>query len=144
MKTLAKIALSAVALALVSAPLAQAQSDAAPKGERRGPGGPGGPGGGNMAERAQEVAEQLGLTADQKTKFLALMKTQRDEMAKIRDEAGGDREKMQEKLRALRERNQAEVKAILTAEQFAKWQELMPQGGRRGGPGGGAPRERGE
>ena len=137
MKTLTKITLSLLALAaLAAAPIVRAQNADTPKSERRGPGGPGGPGGAMGEERIKAMAERLGLTADQKTKLVAVAKTQRDALAKLRDDESLTREARREKLQSIRTTQQAEVRAILTAEQAAKWESAMAEGVRRGGPGG--------
>lgn len=76
------------------------------------------------------------MTADQKTKLVAVAKTQRDALAKLRDDESLTREALREKLQSIRTTQQAEVRAILTAEQAAKWESAMAEGVRRGGPGG--------
>lgn len=145
MKTLTKITLSLLALAaLAAAPIVRAQNADTNKSERRspdGPGGAGGPGGGMGEERIKAMAERLGLTADQKTKLVAVAKTQRDALAKLRDDESLTREARREKLQSIRTTQQAEVRAILTAEQAAKWESAMAEGVRRGGPGGPGGRE---
>lgn len=137
MKTLTKMALSILALAaLAAAPIVRAQNADTTKSERRGPGGPGGPGGPMAEERIKAVAERLGLTADQKTRLQAAMKTQRDAMAALRDDSSLTREARRDKMQAMRAAQQAEIRAILTPEQAEKWEAAMAEGGRRGGPGG--------
>jgi Spy/CpxP family protein refolding chaperone len=134
MKTLTKITLSLLALAaLAAAPIVRAQNADTNKSERRSPDGPGG---GMGEERIKAMAERLGLTADQKTKLVAVAKTQRDALAKLRDDESLTREARREKLQSIRTTQQAEVRAILTAEQAAKWESAMAEGVRRGGPGG--------
>jgi hypothetical protein len=51
--------------------------------------------------------------------------------------AGGDREGMMQKMRAIREKLEADVKDILSAEQLAQLTRATGMGGGRGGPGGG-------
>jgi Spy/CpxP family protein refolding chaperone len=113
--------------------------NAAPKGEGR-PGGPGGARGEAAKERLNKLAEELKLTDVQKTKVEAAMKEQQEKMRASRD-PNATPEERKEKMKAGREEMSKKMKAILTAEQFAKW-EKMPQGrgpggpGRPGGPGG--------
>lgn len=61
------------------------------------------------------------------------------ESAKAREAAGGDRDKMRETAKPLRDKLDADLGKILTAEQVAKLQELP--GFRLGGPGGGRQRD---
>ncbi len=82
------------------------------------------------------VSERLGLSADQKTKLQAAAKTQREAMAKLRDDESLTREARREKMQAMRTAQQAEIRAILTPEQAEKLEAAMAEGGRRGGPGG--------
>ncbi|GAB1488310.1 hypothetical protein MASR2M8_07550 [Opitutaceae bacterium] len=139
MKTLAKITLSLIALAaLAAAPIIRAQNADTTKSERRGPGRPGAPMGG---ERMKALSDRLDLTADQKTKLQAVLKTQREAMAKLRDDESLTREARREKMQAMRTAQQAEIRAILTPEQAAKWEASMPGAGRRVGPGGPGGRE---
>ena len=51
--------------------------------------------------------------------------------------AGGDREKMREEFTKLRTAQNAEVKKLLSAEQFKKYEELQAQRMQRRGQGGG-------
>lgn len=132
MNVLTKTVLSVLTLAtLAAAPLAHAQTSDSPKAERRaGPGGPGGPQG---EERIKMMTERLGLSADQKTRLQAVMKSQRDALAKLRDDTSLTREARREKMEGMREAQMVEVRAILTPEQAAKWDSAMAEGGRRGG-----------
>lgn len=96
---------------------------------------------GEMAkERLAKLTEELGLTAEQKTKLEAVLKEQAESMRGLRDAAPEER---REKMQAARKEINAKVKGILTAEQYAKWEKLReergpggPGGPRRGGPGG--------
>ncbi len=132
MNALTKTVLSVLTLAtLAAAPLVHAQASDSPKAERRaGPGGPGGPQG---EERITMMAERLGLSADQKARLQAVMKSQRDAVAKLRDDTSLTREARREKMEAMRVAQMAGVRAILTPEQAAKWDSAMAEGGRRGG-----------
>jgi len=129
-----------IATVLVAySPAASAQeakdSNAAPKGEGR-PGGPGSPGGkrGEAAkERLNKMAEDLKLTADQKTKVEAILKEEGEKMRASRD-PNATPEERQAKIKAGREELSKKLKGILTADQFAKW-EKMPKGRGPGGPG---------
>lgn len=88
--------------------------------------------------RVDYMKESLKLTADQVTKLTAVFKKQNEEMGKLMQ--GGGQPDM-EAFQKLREAENAELKKILTAEQFKTYEESMQRGfgGGRGqrGPGGG-------
>ena len=67
------------------------------------------------------MAEELNLTADQKTKVEAALKAQREAIQGIKDATPEERRaKMQEG----REGDGRKMKEILTAEQYTKWEKL--------------------
>lgn len=130
MKNLLKVFLSILALGFVAAANVQAQPPA---------GGPGGPGGGRGRGPGMTIEAIEGvvgtLTADQKTKInAAIEKSAKDREAAMQNQ---DMAKMQEINTTLR----TSVRAALTAEQAAKFDEspLARGGGRRGGNGPGGP-----
>lgn len=91
-----------------------------------------------VKERLAKLAEELNLTADQKTKIEAALKAQAETMRGLRDATPEDR---REKMQAARKEMDAKMKEILTAEQYTKWEKIREQRGqggqgRRGGPGG--------
>jgi protein CpxP len=95
--------------------------------------GPGGPGGGR-AQNLERLAEELGLTADQKAKLGPIMKGQMEQMQALRKDESLSQEQRREKGRTLREENQKAIAAILTPEQakkFAEMRERGPRGGER-------------
>jgi len=105
-----------------------------PDGPPPGEGRPGGPGGGAVRERMAKMAEELGLSDEQKTKLQEFMKSQADKRQELRDATPEER---QEKAKAMREEMNKKMKEILTPEQYTKWEKLRPAPGQRpGGPGG--------
>jgi hypothetical protein len=116
----------------------------APKRER--PGGPGGSGGDRaamMKERLDKMSEELKLNEEQKKKTETALKDQMEKMRGLREDSSLSNEQKREKAMAAREAMDKEMKKILTADQYAKY-EKMPGPG-RGGPGGEARKgERGE
>jgi len=89
-------------------------------------------------ERIAKMAEELKLTDEQKTKVTALLKEQAEAMRGMKEATPEERK---EKMKAGREEMQKKMKAILTPEQYTKWETLRKEGGpgrpgRRGGPGG--------
>ena len=102
-------------------------------GPRQAPGA--GPRGEAAKERMAKVAEELGLSEEQKTKVRDAMKEQMEAARELRDlEPEARRDKMKEN----RAEMQAKMKEILSAEQYAKWEKIReqnrPDGAR--GPGG--------
>lgn len=88
-----------------------------------------------MTSRMNEV---LTLTAEQMPKIQALNLKRMNEQMALREKAAGDRDAMMAQMRSLNEKYTAEYKAILTAEQFTKYEANMAQfRGGRGGQGGG-------
>ena len=91
------------------------------------PGGP--PGGPGMRGQAgfDRMAEQLNLTEDQKPKVQSIMKAQMDKMRGLRQDTSLTPEDRKAKMKAIREDSAAQMKAVLTAEQFEKWQAMQSQ-----------------
>ena len=85
-----------------------------------------------MKERHNKMAEELNLTADQKTKFEAAMKEQGEKMRALRN-PNATPEERKAKRKAGQEELSKKMKGILTPEQFAKWEKM--QQSRPGGPG---------
>lgn len=101
--------------------------------------------GGTPEERAKKMVdmltEKLKLNDDQKTKVTAIYTEQGTAMAKIREEANGDRDAMREKSMKLRKETDEKVTALLTDDQktaYKAWQEEQRAAmqNRQGGGGG--------
>ena len=130
MKTSLRQLITVLALGAAGLPVVSIAQEAPPA-EKRGPGGPAG-GRGRMTpeQQVERLSEALTLTAEQKTKIMAINKEQATAMAAIPQEER--REKMMEMMKATREK----IRATLTPEQMKKFDEMPPVGGGRGGPGG--------
>lgn len=98
---------------------------------------------GDVKERLAKIAEDLQLTAEQKTKVEAAMKKQAETMRGLREAAPEER---REKMQTARKAFETELKGILTSEQYTKWEKIReerrgegrgPRG--PGGPGGNRP-----
>jgi Spy/CpxP family protein refolding chaperone len=103
------------------------------------PGGPPGPG---MRGRPNHdrMIEQLNLTDEQKPKVKAILDDQRDKMRDVFQDQNLSREDRMAKMKSIRENTDAKLKAVLTADQFEKWQKTEPRmRGPRNGPPPGAP-----
>lgn len=147
-----KRTLTTILAALMATTLVFAQA-AGPRGGagQAGPGGKGQVGGGvrRMGQFQQKVLDQLNLNANQKSQIKALNDKRMAEMKARRDkmQANGqqvDREKMRAEMKKNQDAYQASLKKILTAQQFAKYEQLMKaemekmrkQGGGQPGAGG--------
>jgi len=83
------------------------------------------PGAAGMKEHLDKMAEDLKLTADQKTKVEAAMKEQGEKMRGMRDLPPDQR---REKGKAIHAEMTKKMKEILTSEQFAQWEKHRAQG----------------
>ena len=135
MKTRNTTLLTALALGSLAAfgPLANA-ADSTPKSRPDRPGGPGG----SIVERMQQMAEQLGLTDEQKEKIKAIYQEQGEKMRALREDQNISPEDKRAKFREMFEALEAKTKPILTPEQQEKMAKFRAQ--RPGGaPGQGEP-----
>ena len=92
----------------------------------------------------EALTTNLSLTAEQVPKVKAVLDEQRTKMAELRNET--DQEARRTKSQALRTETTAKMKAILTPEQFTKYEKMgagmrgnRPPGGAPGGAGGDRP-----
>ena len=102
------------------------------------PAGPRGPGMRGQLHMDQ-LAKQLELTDDQKAKVQPIMDAERQKMRDLHqnpDFASMSQEDRAGKMKAIHDDMVAQMKAVLTPEQFEKWQKLPQMGmrGRRPGP----------
>ena len=99
-----------------------------PPGGQHGPGINGRPGPGRMLD-------QLNLTDDQKPKVQSIMKARMDKILSLRQDTTLSREDRVAKMKVIQEDTVKQMKAVLTADQFQKWQALQSQmRNRRNGP----------
>ena len=130
-KTLLIAALAAGALLAGSSALrAQDATNTPPPGPPPGEHGPG-PG---MRGRP-DIAKQLDLTEDQKPKVQAIMKNSMEKRRALHEDTTMTQEEKRDKGKALQEDTAKQLKAVLTPEQFAKWQEMSKRGPRMRPPG---------
>jgi len=102
-----------------------------------------------VKRQTEQMVKDLGLNDTQKTKVEAINKKYSTKMGEIFQSAGGDREKAREKMKAMRTEKNVELKGVLTAEQYTKFEELEKkrmeerrQNGQAKPDGPGAPPER--
>ena len=84
-------------------------------------------------ERTDQLAKELSLTEEQKARVLEHLTQEQQAFQKLRDESQGDREAMRAAMGKRREESNKKMKAILTEEQYAKYETMrggMPPGGR--------------
>lgn len=117
------IALAAVAGSLAFQPWARAAEEKAaaapPSGDRLAA----------LRERMQETAKELNLTPEQKEKLQAIIRTQAEKLRTLRQDTSLSAEEKRAKFQTLREELTAEVKKVLTPEQFEKWKSKQGQAG---------------
>jgi periplasmic protein CpxP/Spy len=93
------------------------------------------------ATRATNVQQQLGLTDDVTAKIKDIYTDGTTKMQAVRGDSSLSQDDMRSKMMAIRQDENAKVKALLTADQAAKYDAMQQQ--RRGGggppPGGGSP-----
>jgi Spy/CpxP family protein refolding chaperone len=108
-------------LAGSSALLAEDNSTPPPAGEH----GPGMKGHGN-------IAKELNLTADQKPKFQEIMKNAMEQRKALHEDTSLSKEDRKAKMKTIQEATNKQLKDLLTADQYAKWQEMTKKA-RKGG-----------
>jgi Spy/CpxP family protein refolding chaperone len=83
----------------------------------------------------ERIAEQLNLTADQKPKVQSIMEAQRQKVRDLRQDTSLTAEDRKAKIKAVQEDTATQMKAVLTADQFQKWQDMQSRmRNRRVGP----------
>ena len=83
----------------------------------------------------ERMAEQLNLTADQKPKVQSILQAQMQKMLALRQDTSLTVEDRRAKAKAIHENTAAQMKAVLTADQFQKWQDMQSRmRNRRVGP----------
>jgi Spy/CpxP family protein refolding chaperone len=88
----------------------------------------GGPAGGKNTlakERFQDIAAQLQLTDQQKQQLKPILRDEAQKLKSLWAETGVAKRQKHAQLNQIRQEFTAKVKAILTPEQFAKWQNLL-------------------
>jgi Spy/CpxP family protein refolding chaperone len=107
----------------------------------RGRGGSGGPGGSGRAEQA--LLRGITLSADQQQRIDSIRTRYRAQMEQMRQQNGGDRDAARTQMRTTMEKQQAEIRAVLTTDQQTQFDqnvaEMRSRMERGGGRPGGAP-----
>jgi len=124
-----RILVMGLILGLAGLPLAMPAADKAPPPER----------GNRAAEHLQRLAEELGLTEQQKTQVTAILKSESDQRMALRDNESMSRSEKFQAMRKIREEGRAQIRALLTPEQQKKFDAMPKPGPGRGRPGGDGP-----
>jgi Spy/CpxP family protein refolding chaperone len=82
-----------------------------------------------VERRTQYLAKELGLSADQQAKLQPVLLAQRQEMMAMRDkvQTGGRQRGMGQDLKAAQARYDAQIKGILTPEQYTKFSQMKDE-----------------
>jgi len=97
------------------------------------------------ARRVEMLSTQLNLTADQKTKVLDILKSDRSKMETVRDDSSLSAQDRHTKMMDIRKASNDQVRALLDSNQQKKFDEMQSQqqqwmqGHHPGGEGMGAP-----
>ena len=78
-------------------------------------------------QRREQVKQALDLSDEQADQLHQIMANARAERDVIRENAAGDRAAARPELEALRDRTQAQVSGVLTAEQMTRFETLREQ-----------------
>jgi Spy/CpxP family protein refolding chaperone len=81
-----------------------------------------------------QLAQQLDLTDDQKAKVKPILEARDKKIGDLRGDTTLSQEDRRTKMQSIREETVAQMKAVLTPEQFDKWQKMTQHGRRPGGP----------
>jgi|HubBroStandDraft_2_1064218.scaffolds.fasta_scaffold130451_2 Spy/CpxP family protein refolding chaperone len=71
-----------------------------------------------------DFAKELNLTDDQKPKFKAIMDAQMQKMRDLRQDDSLSQDDRRTKMKAIHDDTATQLKTVLTADQFAKWQKM--------------------
>jgi len=80
-------------------------------------------------QRAQKMTDNIkqnvtGITPDQESKILSAEQTFTKSMQDAWSSSGGDRDAMKSKMQPLKDARDAQLKTILTADQYAQYQKM--------------------
>lgn len=85
-----------------------------------------------LRERLQATARNLNLTAEQKQELRSTMREHLTKLRELRQDNNLSPQEKREKFQAIRNEIAAEVKKVLTPEQFEKWKETRSELSRQG------------
>lgn len=82
---------------------------------------------GGPAEHLQKMKEELGLTADQEADIKQVFEESRPQMQELHENSSLSPEQKREQMRQIMEANRAKIRALLTPEQQAKFDQMKPK-----------------
>ena len=125
MKKLSLIAAMALGGLVACSTLATAQdaTNSAPK--------QGGKKGYSVEQRLEAMTTKLSLTDEQKPKVKAVLEESSKKMQEIRSDSSLDQAARREKMQPIMEEQNTKMKAILTDEQYPKYQAMNQRGGKK-------------
>ena len=100
---------------------------------------PAGQHGHGMKGGRPDFAKELNLTDDQKPKFQEIMKGEMDKRKALRDDTTLTSEDKRTKMKAIQDDTNTQLKTLLTADQYAKWEEMSKKMHGNRPPGGDKP-----
>ena len=81
-----------------------------------------------------QLAKMLDLTDDQKAKVKPILEARDKKIADLRGDTALSQEDRRTKMQSIREETTAQMKTVLTPEQFDKWEKMAQRGRRPVGP----------
>lgn len=90
---------------------------------------------GDLAQRSEKMVEALKLNEQQAAEFRKVNAEFKEKMMKEREAVNADREKMRAKAQEMRKEKDAQIKKILTDEQFQQYLEKQKEQFQRKGKG---------
>jgi Spy/CpxP family protein refolding chaperone len=79
----------------------------------------------------ERMVEELNLTDDQKPKVKTIMDAQTQKMRDVREDDSLSQDDKRAKMKAIHEDTATQLQAVLTPDQFAKWQKISQRMPRR-------------
>ena len=89
-------------------------------------------------QQATVLKDSLGLDSTQTSKITAIYKDQQDQVAKLREQSGGDFQAMRDAMTEMRTKTETKIKEVLTDAQKTKYEQMLknrPMGRMGGGRG---------
>jgi periplasmic protein CpxP/Spy len=108
----------AIMLAFAANSFAQAEAKAAPATEKLEAA---------AGQKRESWKNLLGLTPEQDAKMKAIGKAYKENTEAVKNDAAADKDQKKAKLADLKKANEAELKALMNADQFAKYTDIQKQ-----------------
>jgi protein CpxP len=83
----------------------------------------------NVEERVNNFAKEANLSDEQKQKLKGILEQEQGKMRDLRQDTSSSREDRRSKTQDIRKDTDAKVKALLNADQYAKWEKMRSEGG---------------